>query len=392
MAHAGHYTENAQAKHSRKAFQWGTLFVLWTIPGLLCALQVYTGGVLVRGQPYTWGAILWYALPVWWLWIPFTLVALVLARRFPLERGRLLRGLLVHVPASLILTVLHLAFYAYWIEVAAPYATRPMSLFGRTLALANNVWLHVDLLAYGAILGGYYALTYYRTAQERLLRASQLETRLAEARLQALRMQLHPHFLFNTLNAISTLILKQDHDTAIEMLTHLSDFLRTTLEEQTHPEVPLERELAFAEQYLAIERCRFGERLHVEVDVEPETLSALVPGLILQPLVENAVRYGIAPQETRGRLVLRAHRHDDRLRLEVKDDGPGFSARASSSGIGLVNTQARLKQRYGSDHLFAITNGTDGGTRVTIDLPFERAPLPQAHSSSAPASPEPVIG
>jgi len=355
---------------------WGLLVFVWTIPGLICALQVYTNGVLLGGRPYTTAAILWYALPVWWVWVPLTPLILNLGRRFRIERRRWRRSLLVHGPGSLVVALLHLLFYAYWIDVAAPYESRPRPLLERTALLVSDVWLHVDLLAYWAILGGSFALDYYRKFRERELRASRLEARLAEAHLHALKMQLHPHFLFNTLNAISTLILKRDLDAAVHMLTRLSDFLRTTLDEPGRQVVPLEQELAFTEQYLAIEQCRFQDRLQVVLDVDPDALGAQVPSLILQPLVENAIRHGIAPQEAGGRLVLRVQRRDGRLRLSIQDDGPGLpeSGPPRENGIGLANTRARLEQLYGPDHYIALEPGREGGLCVTLDLPFRTEP------------------
>jgi two-component system LytT family sensor kinase len=364
--------ERQPAPAKRLGVQAAALIILWTIPGLLCALQVYTGGVLLRGRSYTWGAILWYALPVWWLWIPFTLAALGLARRFPMERGRRLRGLLVHLPASLIFALLHLLFYAYWIEVAAPYEARLTSLLERTVFLANDVWLHVDLLAYWAILGGYFAFDYYRKYRERELRASRLETRLAEAQLQALRMQLHPHFLFNTLNAISAFMEKEPR-TARRMMAELGELLRFSLDHADRQEITLAEELDFLENYLNIERMRFEDQLSVEVNAEAETLEALVPGFLLQPLVENAIRHGITTRAAAGRIEVRAARRDGMLSLQVRDDGVGLTAGwrlAEHGGVGLSNTVARLEHLYPDQHVFRVESAPGDGVLVDIALPF----------------------
>ena len=343
--------------------------VLWTIPGLLCALQVYTSSAM-RDQSFAWSAILWYTLPIWWIWIPVTPFILWLGRRFRIEKGYRMRGLLVHIPISVAIALLHVVFYAYWMAETSPFALPPTPLVERTLSLANSPWLHVDLLVYWAILGGYLALDYYRKFRERELFASRLEAWLAESQLHALRMQLHPHFLFNTLNAISTLMLKKDTDRAVRMLTRLSDFLRTTLEESSQQEIPLEQELAFTEQYLAIEQCRFQDRLTVVWDIDPDARAAYVPSLILQPLVENALRYGIAPQEQGGRLVLRAQHREGRLCLEVMDNGPGLPDGAPRNGIGLSNTRTRLEQLYGPAHRIGLDNLAEGGVCVSITLPF----------------------
>lgn len=208
----------------------------------------------------------------------------------------------------------------------------------------------------------YFGIAHYRSS----LQAKALAH---EARLAALRYQLHPHFLFNALNAVSTLIAEKRNHEAGRMLTQLAGFLRLTLEGSA-TEIPLREEIAFARRYLELERVRFGERLRASFEVDPELLDARVPSLILQPLIENAVRYGVGPREDGGSVVVRARRQGPMLGLQVEDDGPGMSR--SGEGIGLSNTRARLAELYGKRQRCEITSGERGGTRVALELPLSR--------------------
>jgi two-component sensor histidine kinase len=233
----------------------------------------------------------------------------------------------------------------------------------------------------------YFGVKYAQDAQTERERALRAEGLAHQARLQALRYQINPHFLFNTLNAVSTLIVEQKNRDAERMVARLSDFLRLTLESESDVEVPLADELDFARRYLDIERIRFGDRLVVEEDVDAEALSALVPPLVLQPLVENAVRHGIMPREEGGRLAIDACRVGDRLLLRVIDDGPGPPSGAEASGgLGLSNTRARLESLYGDDHRFSIDRSDGGGCEVRIELPYHTDP-DAARSVSLPDDP-----
>ena len=217
----------------------------------------------------------------------------------------------------------------------------------------------------------YFGVKYYQDVQTERERALAAEGQAHRARLQALRYQLNPHFLFNTLNAVSTLIVEKKNHDAERMVARLSDFLRLTLESDSDVEVPLADELDFARRYLDIEQIRFGDRLVVTEDVDPEALSARVPPLLLQPLVENAVRHGIMPREEGGTLLIEARKVSDRLLLRVVDDGPGPpSDTDSESGVGLANTKARLKSLYGDAHRFTLKRADGGGCAVRVDLPF----------------------
>ncbi|MGH9935785.1 MAG: sensor histidine kinase, partial [Blastocatellia bacterium] len=204
------------------------------------------------------------------------------------------------------------------------------------------------------------------------LKAAQLEASLTQAQLDALRMQIHPHFLFNTLNTVSVL-MRNDAEAANRVLVRLSELLRLTLDKAGRHQAPLQEELEFLDLYLEIERTRFQDRLSVRTDIDPATLDALAPTLILQPLVENAIRHGIAPYVKQGLIEIRARRQGRQLELQVRDSGPGlsnFRRTATAQGIGLANTRSRLEQLYRGEHQFTLDDATGGGLLVTIRLPF----------------------
>jgi two-component system LytT family sensor kinase len=238
----------------------------------------------------------------------------------------------------------------------------------------------LTLVAYGfflfsvycAIVAVQHAALYYRAFRTRALEAARLEARLAHAQLDVLRMQLQPHFLFNTLNTVASLMTR-DLPAAHATLVRLGELLRRSLEDGAGHEGPLRDELEFLDQYLEIQRARFRDRLRVEVDVEPAALDVDVPRLILQPLVENAIRHGVQEREGPGCIRVRGRRENGRLRLEVVDDGPGLGSGepggGGNGGIGLANTRARLAQLYGDEHVFRVENGENGGVRVRLEIP-----------------------
>ena len=240
----------------------------------------------------------------------------------------------------------------------------------------RNYFMNFDweMMTYAAIIAFSHAAGYFRQAQDRALRAAHLEARLAEAQLQALQRQLHPHFLFNTLNGISAL-MHRDVDAADRMLVQLSDLLRMALDRRSAQEVPLSDDLEFLAKYLEIEQARFGERLSVRYDFDPDTLDALVPNLLLQPLVENSVRHAIATLSEGGVIEVTSRRVGDTLELRVRDNGPGLSKErtpSTSGGLGLPNTRSRLEHLYGSAQHLQFSDTPGGGLTVTVVLPFRR--------------------
>ena len=252
---------------------------------------------------------------------------------------------------------------------------------GRAIPMLAVQWpgildtLPTNALVYWLILGVGYALDYYRRFRDRELKAAQLESRLARAQLDVLRMQLHPHFLFNTLHTVSVLVREGDNDTADRVISRLSELLRLSIDLEATNEVPLSRELEILSSYLDIQQTRFQERLRVSVDVDADARDGLVPTLILQPLVENSIRHGIGHRETGGRVDIVGRRVGDRLDMTIRDDGPGMTTSApnGSGGVGLANTRARLEQLYGADHRFECRNETAGGFTVLVSVPWRPA-------------------
>jgi LytS/YehU family sensor histidine kinase len=223
---------------------------------------------------------------------------------------------------------------------------------------------------YAAVLGVATTLLYHQRVRERELRAAQLEAQLALAQVQALKMQVHPHFLFNTLHAI-TVLIREDPTAATRVVTRLGDLLRLTLSRATTTQVSFRHELEILTLYLEIERTRFHDRLVIEYDVQPATLGALVPDLILQPLVENAIRHGVSPNPGTGRIQVRSRREGDSLVLEILDNGAGLPSERPTDGIGLTTTRARLERLYGDRHQLTLATLPEGGCVARIRIPFE---------------------
>jgi two-component system, LytTR family, sensor kinase len=357
----------------RRLPPWGVIVAIWTVFGLLLSTQQWVGYTL-RGNPLPWRTLLLVWMPVAYAWAIVTPGILWLGRRFPFERGVWARSAAVHLVACSALVFLLGLGYTWHSARILPTPASDTAPLARVLQLFV-AWLFTDGLLYWTVLSVGYVVAHQRRLRERELKASQLETQLVRADLQALKMQLQPHFLFNALHTIGALVRTGDRDTAIRVLAGLGDLLRRVLDGGTRQEVPLEQELEFVRAYLAIEKVRFRDRLVVSIDAPDEVRDAEVPHLILQPLVENAIRHGIAPHLDAGRLEVRARRAGTRLDLTVRDDGPGLpdaSAPASAGGIGLANARARLERLYGADFDLTIGNAAGGGLEARVSLPFRR--------------------
>lgn len=344
---------------------WALLGVIWTGP-IYFEVQ---GMGHAAWRIFTWGILTWVA------WAPLTPVISWLARRFSLVGEKWLRNLAVHLPAYLLLSAAHTAAATALHVSLEPFDDMGDSPKGFWLRFGSRVIgsFGSDLLIYGGVIGICYALDYYRKYREREVLATRLEAQLAQAQLESLRMQLHPHFLFNTLNGIVGLVRDNKNQTAVSMLVGLSDLLRHTLDHSSKHEVELREEINFIKLYLSIQEMRFPDRLHIYFDIHPATTRALIPNLILQPLTENALRHGIAHSADGGLVGISSALEKKHLRLTVYDDGAGLPDdwQLKGSGIGLANTAARLQQLYDDDHQFDIRNRPAGGVEVTILLPFK---------------------
>jgi two-component system, LytTR family, sensor kinase len=355
----------------KRSLRWALVFLFWTFFGLSFASQLYLSNYKA-GRSISWGEAVSGSLADWYVWAIVSLPIVQLARRYRFDDIRWGRHVAVHVAASAVFSLVYMALRAGVGQLQSLIMGQPVS-FLETFDLLLVKTFHLNLLIYWVIVSVHHAFDYYRQVQDRELRSVEFEKRLAQARLQALQMQLNPHFLFNTLHAISALMHK-DVEIADRMITRLSDLLRYALESTDAQEVPLRQELDFLRRYLEIEQTRFGDRLAVRLDIAPETLDALVPNLVLQPLVENAIRHGIEPRARPGRIELCAWCEEGKLKLEVRDNGVGLTAKTVlQEGVGLSNTRARLRQLYGERHSFALDNAPDGGLKVRLTLPF-RAP------------------
>lgn len=336
----------------------------WTALGAISASQAVITYALAGDEPPVL-LIFKLALPTWYTWAVLTPVIFLAARRFPLDRAGWAARLPVHLGLNLIML-----FVSGGIVIGVR-ALMGFPVGSVQAALAGN--LQVSVLTYWTVLWVAHGLAYYRASQARMVRTAELTAQLSQARLEALRAQLHPHFLFNTLHAISAFV-RQEPDKAETMLAELGELLRAAMDAANEPTVPLSREMEFIDRYLSIQKARLGDRLHVEVDVPPELGDVLVPNLLLQPLVENAVEHGIADRLGEGKLWIRGFMENGNLCLEVEDDGPGLSDEKldpASWRVGLRNTRDRLAQLYGPEQHLELANSDAGGLRVRVVIPLD---------------------
>lgn len=388
----------------------GRLLVLglWLALGLLESVRGYVGSRMAGLAPDV-TTVLVGNLPWWLMWAALTPLVIWMARRFRFERSPV-GAALAHAGAALGLSMLHHAVVG-----SLYYFTHTR---GRTIATAGGLveatmlnqlerfftgYFLLNILTYAAVAAAYLGFEFYRRYRDGELRAAQLEAGMHLARLEALRMELNPHFLFNSLNGVAGLVRRGENAAAVGMLSRLSDLLRITLTRDRDPEVELRRELDLLEAYLEIEEMRFGNRLEVEFDIEDGVRSATVPPLLLQPLVENAIRHGIARRPGPGRVTVSARRDGDELVLGVTDSGPGLAPAprgnggpggngrpgddggpdTERAGIGLTNVRKRLREIYADRGALRLDEHPDGGTIATIRLPLGRSAQNVSRSSAS---------
>ena len=351
------------------------LFVGWTLVSLIFAGISYAAAIGENNKEFGFVSALRLNLVQFYLWAILLPLVFRFSRRFPIELRPLnVRNLLLYFPALIsfagIHQVIHLA--VLWSIIPRWRQKYPALIDCYRAYFAFG--FYIDLIIALLIVIAVHALLYYQRFRASELAQSSLKAQLAQAQLRALKMQLHPHFLFNTLHSISSLVL-EDPPKANSMIARLGDFLRLTVENSEQQLVTLKEETEFLRCYLDIEQVRFGDRLTVAFELEPPTLSAQVPHLILQPVVENAIQHAIAPRASRGHINIEAKRLNNLLRVAISDNGPGIGANAYSLGkkcVGLTNVRSRLQQFYGPDFRFELMNGGDGGLTVVIEIPFQR--------------------
>jgi len=353
---------------SRIAFIWA----VWTLFGCYSALATRYQTTM-WSKPRPWGSLFFSEVSYSWISALITPGILLLADRYVPQRRGWLRAMSVHACAAIVFACL---VKLSWDVVYQP----PHSFFAGGISAMNigssiAAGLDSGFLLYWIVVIAAWAYAYHGRLQKEVLTASELRRQFASAQVEALRMQLHPHFLFNTLHTVTGL-LHDDPRAAERMIARLSVFLRHSLASARTPIVPLSEELEFVRLYLEIESVRFEDRLAVEYDIEPEAEHALVPHLILQPVVENAIRYAVARRTVGGKLWIGARIKSAELQMSVRDNGSGPDAAPlaeTGGGVGLANARERLKALYGLRQELALRTTDDGGSEVTISIPFENA-------------------
>ncbi len=354
--------------------QWvrgGLIWFVWTVVGLFFSAQVYLF-YLPTQRPIPFRVALSQQLTAAYVFALATPLVLWLARRFPIGRRNWKRGLLIHLAASVLFGVV-----IGTLHITGDFLHMPGRYKFSFSLVSRFVFNQLDkeMLVYWIMILASHALDYYNRYRNGELRAAQLESRLSQAQLQALKMQLNPHFLFNTLNAVSELVYDAPA-TADRVVTQLSEMLRLSLKSGRSQEVSLKDELEFLERYIEIQQTLLQERLTVCFRIESETLDARVPNMILQPLVENAIRHGLAPRAAGGKIEIGAQRENGMLHLYVQDDGLGITETRRlerGDGIGLSNTRARLRHLYAGRHRFELKQPSSGGVVVHLAFPFSES-------------------
>ena len=363
----------------RRMTRW--LFaVVWLVPGVLAALQVTLVGD-ASGTHYGFGRALVWQGAHWLIWSVWSQVILTLVDRVRLSGGRLGTWIGVHIGATVVVCLVNVLALAWLEHVFAELGQVTSYAFAVRMALATH--LDFQVVLYWAVLGAAYMVEFVRRYQERDRAASELEQKLARTQLDALRMQLNPHFLFNALNSVAEL-MEEDVREAQKTLTRVSDLLRLSLRSAASSTIPLWQEIELVELYLQIARVRYGAGLDVDIDVDSSVVDVSVPSFLLQPLVENALKHGLAPGHTDQAIQVTASRSGELLLLVVEDNGKGLDGLITTSGrflaaqpsvdglgIGLTNTRSRLTMLYGDRYAFLMSNHSSGGCRVEIRLPLD---------------------
>lgn len=349
--------------------RWLALAAVWAVIGLVLSVEVYFSvRVSMPGVGFSEVVAAQYLRAT--IWALLTPLVLWLRRAVPLSSGRWLGGVSFHLGLSVLIMLVY-------------YLGRVWVLFWQSGGMNSDFWdvarrsffgsNMIDVLLYWAVLGTGYTFEIYRKYKNEQIRGAELESRLVQSELSALKQQLHPHFLFNTMNTIAVLVREGRNHEAVQLLARLSGLLRTTLDSSGVEEITLRQEMEFNERYVEIQKMRFADRLTVVTDISAEALEARVPNLMLQPLVENAIQHGVSPKRGPGRVKIVGRVEADQLRVEVSDDGVGIDngkINRAREGIGLSNTRERLNHLYGASCQLVLRSEPDLGTTVSIVLPY----------------------
>jgi hypothetical protein len=342
---------------------WRFAAVFWALFGAISGIQVWIG-MITHGHSIP--RLVGYYIAVWEAWVLATAAIVWLAHRWPIVPLRR-QPLLVHALAACGIGVLHSLYWLALLLLIKPFDWRTATLSQIDIADILQDRVPLECLLYVVVLGSTTTFELYERYRERELQAAQLEASLADSRLHALELQLQPHFLFNTLNAVSSLVRNRRNDEAVAMIAGLSELLRYTLDHSGRPLVSLEEELTVLRRYLEIQRSRFPDRMSFEIDDSPEARRGAVPILLLQPLAENAVRHGIALSAAPGVVKVRAFRSGASLRIEMFNSGTLDAS--VQGGIGLRNTRERLLHLYGTEGRFDLANAI-GGVLASVSIPW----------------------
>jgi two-component system, LytTR family, sensor kinase len=352
--------------------RWILNIGLWTMIAFLQSYQSYTS-ILAEGAKSDFTQVLLLQLSTWLPWAILTPALFSLSRRYPLERMSSTRSLVLYPAVALACVAVQVLSHTLGMIVfpsGSPRAASFFTMYGQMLR-----WLSFPgLIVFCGIVGAGHALNYSKKYRDRERRMAQLEQQLIEAQLRTLQSQLQPHFFFNTLHAIASLVRDRQHDAAVGMIAHLSELLRYTLDQADTQMVPLRQELDFIHRYLHIEKTRFSDRLNVNVHVDDEALDALVPTLLIQPLVENAIKHGISRLSGPGTLEIEARLAGSQLYISISNDGVGLdqsSTSLTSRGLGLRNARERLHQLYGEQHQFDLKEHGNGRVSASLSLPYQ---------------------
>ncbi len=359
------------------AGRWAAIVALWLFIGLVLSIEVYFNMRVSVPEVRFWevAAGQYQRALLWALLAP---LVLRLKAVVPLASGRWVGGVLFHFACSFAIMIVYFLGRLLYLMVQAGEPLGEFWMIAQKTFYGRNL---IDMVYYWAVLGVAYVLEIREKYQRGNLRAVQLESRLIETELKALKHQINPHFLFNAMNTISVLVRERKNDQAVSLIARLSSLLRISLDSTHVQTVTLRQELAFLTRYLEIQQARFGERLNFRTDADPASLEAVIPNLILQPIVENAILHGIAQRAAPGHVEIVARVRDQRLEMEVRDDGPGFESDPAGrirEGIGLTNTRERLDRHYGKAHQMVLKSERGRGVTVSLVLPLQTAPVPAA--------------
>lgn len=356
-------------RETRSGHAWW-IAVLWVAVGLITATQVVVGMAAV-GMQHNWTALFFTTVGAWLIFPLATPLILALSRRFPLAKAGDWRNLPLHLAAALALGIAHIVWSTTLEWMFNPLANHPAPSFRHVFFTSVYMQFHTGILIYAATVAIGNTIDSIRRLARREAEAARLAGELSKAQLDALRRQLEPHFLFNALNGISGLVREMRNEAAVEMIAGLSDLLRRVLEDSGRQLVPLAEEVSFLESYIDLQAMRFGDRLKAAVDIPIELYGALVPQLLLQPLVENAIVHGIGKLVEGGEIRVTARESDGVLAIQVYNDGPEFSLTGGDrTGVGLSNTRGRLVTLYGAGSSVELRNGGQAGVETIIKVPY----------------------